>query len=207
MPGRMSVPRMGAVRPGPPSLAIRTPLAPAALALRAFTDMKHGTATHESDGAAREAGEGRALAAARGRVGLDGCDLGAHVSAARIAHRDEVAPAPELRRPGGEALEARRPCLSKQIEGERLKPGPVSGLAELRDYVGHRLLVPRRTCLTRPAVPAGNRRERREVTFQARRRDSASEGIGAGSSGTGSGFAAHRPRTRLQQGARRIAQA
>jgi hypothetical protein len=41
MPGRTSVPRIGAVRPGTPSLAMRTAAAPAALAFRAFWNMKH----------------------------------------------------------------------------------------------------------------------------------------------------------------------
>jgi hypothetical protein len=41
MPGRTSVAAIGAVRPGPPSFATSTALAPPAFALRAFSNMKH----------------------------------------------------------------------------------------------------------------------------------------------------------------------
>jgi hypothetical protein len=41
MPGPTSVPRIGAVRPGTPSFAMRTAAAPAAFAFRAFSEKKH----------------------------------------------------------------------------------------------------------------------------------------------------------------------
>src|SRR5215216_5118118 len=96
-----------------------------------------GAAPHESDCAAREAAERRWLAGARGRRGLDGRHSCGDVSAARVAHRDEVAPAPVPLRRWGEALEPSRPRLTEPIERERLEPRSVPGPAELPGHVGN----------------------------------------------------------------------
>ena len=110
MPGRTRVASTGAVRPGVPSLAMRTALAPAAFAFRAFSNMKQEPRRTSATAPRGKPAKAEPVAAARRRVGLDGRDAGGDGSAAGVLQRHEVAPAAVALGAGREALEAGRPA-------------------------------------------------------------------------------------------------